>query len=193
MDRSLSKAAQQRITRIGSRSPLPPWFQAFSTLLLIVFAGYVAIQIMIGSPTPSKQSTPTTVATSPASSTPTTSLPVTTTTTTNGATVAVENAQQDGSVNIAAGAVNLVKRIAIAEVTGKTTGIPRAPGSSPVPGAAVPYASAALQSLEVNTGGTGATSFSFLANVSTGPNGTVGTFSISVVLDKGSWKYTSSP
>jgi hypothetical protein len=189
MDRSLSKAAQSRLLRIGSRSPLPPWFQAFATLLLIIFAGYIAVNLMIGSPA-RPLVTATTVATIPTSQPPTSSIP--NGPPANGPTTAVENAQQNGSVDITTPAVDLAKRVALAEVTGRTAGIPRAPGSSAVPGSAVPYAGAALQSIEVNTGQTGDSFFSFLVSVSTGPNGATGTYSVNVVYVAGAWKYTSA-
>lgn len=190
MDRSLSRAAQKRIDHLANRTPLPNWFQPFSVLLLGVFFAYLMVQVMIA-PTHSAHSASAPVPTIPLT-TPTTVAPPSTSipTGTHVATVAVENAQQSGSVTVPLAAVNMAKRVAIAEVTGVSAGLAVAPGSAPVPGAAVPYPGAAIQSVQVNQ--YSGSSYSFLVTVSTGTLGRTGVFAVGVTVIHGQWRYSSS-
>lgn len=193
MDRSFSQAAQRRLERLANRDPLPSWFQPLSYALLIVFGLYLAYQIALGphAAPPATTLPPSAVSTLPPATTPSTT-PVTTPVGPGGEpTVAVQNTTLSGSLNVPAPAVTLAKRVAVAEVTGRAAGLPVAPGSSRVPGAAVPYAGAAIQSIQVDPSGSTSTNYSFLVTVSTGPSAQTGVYSVDVIYVAGTWRYSS--
>lgn len=194
MDRSLSQAAQRRLNRALNRTPMPDWMNPLGRVLLVVFGLFILYQV-IAHPPGSSPATSVTTTTLPAGVVTTTLAPPASTTTTSPAhvpMVAVQQAGLNGTIDVPAAAARLAERAAVAEVTGNAAGIPRAPGSTPVPGSAVPYGAARVQAVQLAQGTTTSTQLSFLVTVSSGPAGQSATFAVNVVERAGAWLYTSA-